>query len=120
MFPSDVVAIQTGNASAGLPPFFVEDRDSFMGYQSPPCYSSQLSQLLNASSSGGALYATWTRPLHLPPALLAENFQDIELGPGGMTLISASSSDTALALEQCAPAMQLHSYCVPGVNVVFS
>jgi hypothetical protein len=115
MFPSTVAAVQ----SAGGGVFYVEDRDSFIGYRSPPCYATQISRLLSASLAGGALLASWTRPLNVSAALHAQHYQDIRLGPAGMTLIAASSSDTSAATRQCNPDMQLHTYCVPGVQVVF-
>ena len=115
MFPSDVVAVQA--AADGR--FFIEDRDSFIGYKSPPCYATQISRLLNASVVNGTLLAAWTRPLNVSAALHAQHYQDIRLGAAGMTLIAASSSDTNAATQACNPDMQLHTYCVPGVQVVF-
>jgi hypothetical protein len=116
MFPAEVVAIQRGQAPGS---FFLEDRDSFQGYRSPPCYAQQVSQLLNASMEGSTLRAAWTRPLNLSAPLLAAHYQNIALGPGGMTLIAASSSDTSPATQACNPEMQLHTYCIPGTRVVF-
>jgi len=125
MFPSDVTVIQStasgdSRPTSTLPAFFLEDRDSFVGYQSPPCYATQVSQLLNASLADGALQATWTRPLQLPPALRAEHHQDVLLAPQSMTVIAASSSDTGAALVACDPALQVHTYCVQGVAVQFA
>jgi len=114
MFPSVVTAVQaTPNG------FFLEDRDSFIGYRSPPCFAIQLSQLLNASLHNGTLYAAWTRPLNVTQALLNIHYQDVILGQPGMTLIAASSSDQNAALKKCDPQMQLHTYCIPGVKIYF-
>ena len=110
MFPSVVTAIQAGSASTWL-----EDRDSFIGYRSPPCFGTQVSTLLSSSKSGGNLTATWTRPLNVSAALAAQHYQNLG---GKMTLIAASSSDTPAEASVCEQEMQLHTYCVPGTPVV--
>ena len=114
MFPADVVAVQS--TASG---FWLEDRDSFIGYRSPPCYATQLSYLLNASLTLGALRAAWTRPLTVSSDLLQQHYQSILTGGQGMTLIAASSADTSAAVQRCNPDMQLHTYCVPGIRVYF-
>lgn len=112
MFPAEVVVIQSTAASV-----YVEDRDSFVGYRNPPCYSTQLSQFINGSASNGAIYASWTRPLTLPPYLLSMHYQNIStLIP--MTVIAASSSDTQEAPSKCVE-LALHTLCQPGVKVQF-
>ena len=111
MFPSVVTAIQSAGAGA----FYLEDRDSFIGYRSPPCFASQISSLLGASlQPDGALLAAWTRPVNVSARLQAEHYQDFS---GPLTLIAASSADTSAAAQRCDPQMQLHTYCVPGVPV---
>lgn len=115
MFPADVTAVVQSTG----PSYFLEDRDSYIGYRSPPCYAKQLSYLLSASTTNGTLSASWTRPLTLDPTLLSMHYQDIRRGPLGMTLIAASSADTSAAAQRCAPQMVLHTYCIPGIKVVF-
>ena len=111
MFPSVVTAIQSAGAGA----FYLEDRDSFIGYKSPPCFATQLSALLSASlQPDGTLLAAWTRPVNVSARLQAEHYQDFA---GPLTLIAASSADTGAAAQRCDPQMQLHTYCVPGVRV---
>jgi hypothetical protein len=137
MFPADVTAIQytppppppgdeagagegAGGGGSGSGTAFLEDRNSAVGFQSPPCYPTQVSQLVSfAGLADGGLTATWWRPLALPAALLAEGYLDVTVGGGGMTVLAASSSDAGPESGQCAPAMQVHSYCVPGVTMVF-
>ena len=115
MFPAQVAALQLDPRSGAV---VLEDRDSFVGFQSPPCYAQQLSQLLNGSGTGadGGLSASWTRPLALGAAPLAAHYLDIV---PRMTVIAASSADTGAAAARCEPQMQLHSLCVPGVAVDF-
>jgi len=117
MFPAEVTALQLDPASGRVS---LEDRDSFVGYQSPPCYATQLSQLLPGARGGanGSIIASWTRPLRLAPALLSAHYLDIEVG-AAMTVIGALSADTGAAAGVCAPEMQLHSLCAPGVRVEF-
>ena len=114
MFPSVVTAVQVTPKG-----YYIEDRDSFIGYRSPPCFAAQISMLLNASLQNGTLYAAWTRPLNVTQQLLDIHYQNVILGPPGMTLIAASSSNQSPALEKCDPQMQLHTYCIPGVKVFF-
>ena len=113
MFPAQATIIQYTPQQ-----LYVEDRDSFVGYRSPPCYAKQVSQLLAASSVDGTLLATWTRPLNLPQALTDAHFINITLG-ANMTLIGASSTSTAPASAPCVPEMQTHTYCAVGQRVVF-
>ena len=113
MFPSQATIIQY--SPAGL---FVEDRDSFVGYRSPPCFATQVSQLLSGSSVNGTLLASWTRPLRLPKALTDLHYVNITLG-ANMTLIGASSTDTSVASAPCNPEMQTHTYCAMGQQIVF-
>ena len=113
MFPAQATIIQYTPQQ-----MYVEDRDSFVGYRSPPCYAKQVSQLLAASSVDGTLLATWTRPLNLPQALTDAHFINITLG-ANMTLIGASSTSTAPASAPCVPEMQTHTYCAAGQRVVF-
>ena len=111
MFPSVVTAIQSAGAGA----FYLEDRDSFIGYKSPPCFATQISALLSASlQPDGTLLAAWTRPVNVSASLQAAHYQDFY---GPLTLIAASSADTGAAAQRCDPQMQLHTYCVPGVRV---
>ena len=115
MFPAEATIIQYTPER-----MYLEDRDSFVGYRSPPCYRAQVSQLLSARSEGGTLFATWTRPLLLPRALTDAHYVNISQGEtGAMTLIGASSTDTAPAASPCQPEMQTHTYCAMGQRIVF-
>ena len=73
-------------------------------------------EFLGGTGADGGLEASWTRPLALPPGLLAAHYLDIQ---ANMTVLAASSADTGAAQASCAPQMQLHSFCVPGVPVAF-
>ena len=120
MFPAQVTALQLDPRTGAVS---VEDRDSFVGFQSPPCYAAaQISRLLPGArgTADGGISAGWTRPLALASTLLAAHMLDVEVAPGAlMTLLGASSADTAAAAARCEPAMQLHTLCVPGVPVAF-
>ena len=113
MFPAEAVIIQW--TPAGL---YLEDRDSYVGYRSPPCFSRQVSQLLSGRSENGTLFATWTRPLSLPQALTDAHYLNITVG-SPMTLIGASSTGTVVAGAPCSPEMQPHTYCAAGQRIVF-
>lgn len=113
MFPAQATILQYSPQK-----IYVEDRDSFVGYRSPPCYAKQVSHLLAATSVGGTLLATWTRPLRLPQALTDAHYLNITLG-ANMTLIGASSTGTAPATAPCEPEMQTHTYCAAGQRIVF-
>ena len=111
MFPASATIIQL-DSRGGL---FIEDRDSAVGYQLPPCYSTQVSYLLSGGvAANGTLMASWTRPQRLPPALLALGYLD--LTAVNLTLIGASSSDGDAVAGACEGYMQPHTLVQPGVG----
>lgn len=120
MFPTQAYVAQWDPlASAG----FLEDRDSAVGYTAPPCYAPNPapSSLLAIASDAatGALSFAWSRPLALPPAALAAGkFDVVADGVTPMTILGASSSDSAPAAARCDAFMQPHSLVQPGVAVV--
>lgn len=114
MFPASITAVQLlGSADGDV---VLEDRNAFQGYQLPPCYSTQLSELISGRRGpNGTLIASWTRPQKLAPELLTHGYIDFA-GGVNLTLIGASSSDGAYATVICADYMTPHSLVQPGVG----
>ena len=114
MFPASITAVQLLDSADGE--VVLEDRNAFQGYQLPPCYTVQLSELVGGRRGpNGTLLASWTRPQKLGPDLLALGYIDLA-GGVNLTLIGASSSDGAYATATCADYMTPHSLVQPGVG----
>lgn len=114
MFPASITAVQLLDSTDGE--VVLEDRYAFQGYQLPPCYSTQLTELISGRRGpDGTLVASWTRPQQLPSELIAQGYLDLS-GGVNLTLIGASSSDGAYATATCADYMTPHSLVQPGVG----
>lgn len=89
MVPSEAWVLQADPSGTGA--VYLEDRNLTV-YGSPPCYPTQASTLVYsyASPSGDTISATWTRPVTLPPSLIAQGYLNIASGP--MTIIAAMVS----------------------------
>jgi hypothetical protein len=110
MVPASATVVQSDASGA----VFLEDRDSRVGYQLPPCYARQLSSLVHgARAANGSLTATWTRPVIAAPDLAALGFLSLF---GNLTLLGASSSDGAFATVPCDGYMTPHTFVQPGVG----
>jgi hypothetical protein len=109
MFPADIIAIQYNSSARSV---FLEDRNAFAGYSTPPCFQQQISQLVTSSrGEDGVLHATWTRIANAPSP-------HVNL-TGNVTIIGAASFDTPDAAEQCLDFMQTHTIVQPGVAFTF-
>ena len=107
MFPADITAIQYNTSSV-----FLEDRNAFAGYSTPPCFQQQISKLVTSSrGEDGILRASWTRTINAPNP-------HVNL-IGNVTIIGAASFDTPDAAEQCLDFMQTHTIVQPGVAFTF-
>ena len=98
MFPASITAIQLLDSTDGE--VVLEDRNAFQGYQLPPCYTSQLSELISGRRGpNGTLIASWTRPQQLAPELLALGYLDLA-GGVNLTLIGAPTARMPLPRAQ--------------------
>ena len=109
MFPADIIVIQwnTTNNSA-----FLEDRNAFAGYSTPPCFNQQISILISSQrEEDGVLRASFTRTIDAPSPHVTFS--------GNLTIIGAASFDTNEATNQCLDFMQTHTIVQPGVLFTF-
>jgi hypothetical protein len=109
MFPADITAIQWNSTSNTA---FLEDRNAFAGYQTPPCFQQQVSELISSyRGKDGVLHASWTRLVDLPSP-------HVQLS-GNVTIIGAASFDAPDATDKCLNFMETHTIVQPGVPFTF-
>lgn len=85
MFPGESFILQN-NAGTVV----IEDRLN-AGHVVPTCYATQVSQITASSvvAGGSSFTATWTRPITLSAALLAEGYLNIPTGDNSLSFLAA-------------------------------
>jgi hypothetical protein len=109
-FPAEAFILQNNNGAV-----VIEDRNN-VAHAVPACFPSQISQVTSSSvNSGGSTFtASWTRPITLTPALIAEGFMNI---PSGATSVASFCRNHSSSLPESLPASYVS---VPGQTSIIS